>query len=190
MADERGVVAAAAARRAGDAQLDVAADLLGELREPALEVRAGAGEALHRDLDHAAGAVVLVEEGLEPLDDLGVVLGEGARAVQPLLLAAPVAGDDGALGVRVGGLQDPHRLHHDDGAGAVVGGAGGAVPRVEVGGEEDVLVGQLGAADRRDGVVHGHLGPEPGAGVEAELRALAVLGEAEDEAVILAGEVE
>ena len=45
------------------------------------------------------------------------------------------------------------RLEHDAAAGAVVGGALGEVPRVEVGTDDDDLVRLLGAADLADGVV-------------------------------------
>ena len=47
--------------------------------------------------------------------------------------------------VQTGGLQDAHRFEHDRRADAVVGGAGGAVPRVEVGAEHHDLVGLVGA---------------------------------------------
>ena len=101
------------------------------------------------------GAVVLVEEGLDVLDDIRVVGHKGPGSVQTLLLAIPETHQDGPLRVRVDLLQDPGGLHHDHGAGVVVGGSGTAVPGVEVGREDDVLVGLLRSPDLPDDVVGG-----------------------------------
>ena len=69
------------------------------------------------------------------------VLGdEGARAEEPLLLAAPQRDPDRAAGLEVEGLDDPHDFHGDRDAGRVVGRAGAAVPGIHVAAQHDDLV--------------------------------------------------
>ena len=53
---------------------------------------------------------------------------KGARTIQPLLLAGPVADDDGPLRIRVDLLEDPHRFHRHQRARAVVGRTGRPIP--------------------------------------------------------------
>src|SRR5690606_39642066 len=60
------------------------------------EVFTGIDEALHRDVHDTARAVVLVERRVQALHDFGMIGSERARAVQSLLLAAPVADQDRA----------------------------------------------------------------------------------------------
>src|SRR5690606_41000994 len=93
---ERGVVGAAGGRAAVAGHPDATRHRRrhgGEVthqRIDSLDERAGA------DVHDAAGAVVLVEAGVHPRDDLGVVGDPGARAVEALLLASPVTDDDRA----------------------------------------------------------------------------------------------
>jgi hypothetical protein len=136
----------------------------------------------------AAGAVVVVEDGLEAGDDLGMILAVRLRAHEPFLLAGPVADTDGPLGTRIRLLQDAHRLEHREASGAVVGRARRAVPRIEVRGEQHVLVGLLGAGNGGDGVEHRLLAEELRIEIEAKAWLAAALSEAEDEPVVLAAQ--
>ena len=102
--------------------------LAGHAGEPVAEVTRRRGEPLHGDEGDGSGPVVRIENGMGTLEDLRVVLDEGPGAVQSLLLAVPQGADDRAPGVWDDTLQDAHRLHDDDRAGAVVERAGGAVP--------------------------------------------------------------
>src|SRR5207244_1669942 len=78
---------------------------------------------------HRGGKVLFVRIGR--LGTAGEVLGDvGARPEEAFLLAAPERDADGALRRDADGLEDAHRFHRRDRAGAVVGGAGAAVPRV------------------------------------------------------------
>ncbi len=53
-------------------------------------------------------------------------------------------------------FQDANGFHHDDGSGAVVGGAGAGVPGIEVSAEHDDFIFLVGAGNFGDGVVlHG-----------------------------------
>ncbi len=99
-----------------------------------------------------------------------------------------MAHQDGALGVRIGGPEDPNRLEHGDGAGGIVGGATRAIPAVQVGGEHHVLVRLLAAADLGDGVEHRLLTQELGVGGDPEPGALVPLGEPVHQAVVLAAQ--
>ena len=117
-----------------------------------------------------------------------MILGERLRADLALLLTRPVADEDRPLRVRIHLLQDPHRLEHGERARAVVRRARRAVPRIEVRREHHVLVGLLGALDLGDRVEHRLLAQQLGVEVQSELRALVVLGEAEEQAVVLAAE--
>ena len=54
------------------------------------------------------------------------------RAEQAFFFAAPQADADGATGLDVERLQDADGFHHNDAAGAVVGGAGAGVPGIEM----------------------------------------------------------
>src|SRR5690606_14575555 len=137
---ERRVVGATGGRVADPAQADLAARLARQRLQVADQrVLAGRERARAEGLD-PAGPVVLVEAGMDARHHLRVVGDPRPRAVEALLLAAPVADDDRPLRVRVDRLEDPGRLEHGQRAGAVVGGARTAVPRVIVRREDDVLV--------------------------------------------------
>ena len=131
-----------------------------------------------------------LKAGLESVHDLGVVGGEGGGPDQPLFLAAPVPHHDRAAGIRIRGLQDPHRLVHHDRPGAVVGGAGRPVPRVEVRAQDDVFVGELRARDRRHHVEGGDVPQELGVRVEADAGALVAGRQPVHQRVVLAGKVD
>src|SRR5207247_1450880 len=104
-------------------QFDSTADFARHLREPSLEKVAGARESLHRDPGDAARTAVLIEQYLQPADYLWVVCRKCPRAVEPLLLAAPMSSQNRTLRIRIDGLQDSHRFHHHDRSRAVVCGA-------------------------------------------------------------------
>jgi hypothetical protein len=61
-----------------------------------------------------------------------MTVGVVARAEQSLLFAAPERDADGAARLESGGVEDAQHFHHRRRAGGVVGGAGRAVPRIEV----------------------------------------------------------
>ena len=82
-----------------------------------------------------------------------VGLDVGGRAEQALFLAAPEHEADRPFRLHAGFHQDSGRLQGRGDARAVVGGAGGAVPGVDVAADDHVLVGQLGAGDVGDHVV-------------------------------------
>ena len=92
--------------------------------------------------------------------------------------------------IGIDALQDPHRFHHRDGAGAVVGRAGSAVPRIEVRRQHHILVGQLAPLGFRDHVENRHLAERLGLRGDLDDRSLIVLGEPEEQAVVLAGDIE
>src|SRR5690606_36601433 len=149
-----GDVVGAAGVAGGD---DLRAEVVERL-QPGLEHRHGGVVLLGVDATDAAGAVVEVEVGREPLvaalalQRAGAAL-ERARqrlllgigrfrpvgqvpgdvvggAVQALLLAAPQRQADGAPGLGADRLEDAHGLHHHHHAGAVVAGAGAGVPGI------------------------------------------------------------
>ena len=93
-------------------------------------------------------------------------------------------------GVRDGALQDAHRFHDRDRAGAIVECAVGAVPRVVVAAEDHVLLGFGAAWDDGEGVEHRHFAEEAGLGVDTQHRPLTVLGQPVHEPVRLAAQVE
>ena len=155
LAVEGGVVGAAAA---GHLVPDLEVD--GELGERRVHRRDGRGEhGLHAlDAEEAAlvvGAAVVHEAGGDPVELLvAEALYVAAAAEQPLLLTGPEAEADGASGLDARGHQDAGRLEGHGRARAVVLGALGSrtVPRVEVGGDDHDLVGELRTADLGDGV--------------------------------------
>ena len=101
---------------------------------------------------------------------------ETPRAIEALLLAAPVTHQYGAARIGIDQPQDAHRFQHGDRAGAVVRGAGSAVPRVEVRREHHVLVGELTALDFADALEHGYLAERLGIGSDFDNGHLLVLG--------------
>ena len=76
-----------------------------------------------------------------------------ARSEEALFFAAPEGDADRALRRDPDRLQDPHGFHRRGDAGAVVGRARAAVPRVEVRAEHDDLALLVGARDLGDRVV-------------------------------------
>ena len=64
-----------------------------------------------------------------------VLLDVADRAEVVLLFAGPERDADRPPRLHADRLEDPHRFHRDGDAGAVVGGAGARVPRVEVAAE-------------------------------------------------------
>ena len=119
-----------------------------------------------------------------------MILGERLRPDLALFLAGPVSHQDRALRVRVHAREDAHGLEHGDRAGAVVGRAARAVPRIEVRRHHHVLIGLLGPTDGCDGVEHRLLAEELRVEVHPERRLRAALGEPEHEAVVLAAQRE
>ena len=81
-----------------------------------------------------------------------VAAGIVGRAGEAVLLAGEQHHPDGSARDEARGAQQPHRLHHRDAAGAVVGCARPDVPRVDVGAEQDDLLRQLAAAQLADDV--------------------------------------
>ncbi len=81
-----------------------------------------------------------------------VLLDVGVRSVEALLLAAPEREADGAVHFEVERFEDASRFHDHGAAGGVVGGAGAAVPGVEVGAQHDDLVLLAAAGDFGDHV--------------------------------------
>ncbi len=171
-------------------QGDEVGQLARDLREPLPEASAGRGEPLHGDEGDRSRPMVDVEHGVGGVQDLGVVLDKGARPVQALLLAVPERAEDRAARVRDRRLQNAHRLHDGDRAGAVVERPGRTVPGVVVAAEDHELLGVRGARDLREGVEDGHLTEEFGPGVHPQHRLLAVLGQPIDQSVRLATQVE
>ena len=91
-------------------------------------------------------------------------------------------------GLDVESFQDAHGFHHDDGAGAVVGGAGAGVPGVEVRAEHDDFIFLVGAGNFGDGVVlHGVIVVESVGDVEFEGDILFLLEQASDAGPVLGG---
>ena len=128
-------------------------------RHPRFEDRPRRHVALQPDAANLAAAVVGVEVGgdlrLLRLQrhrlDVGDVLADvGARAEQPLLLAAPQADPDRPARLGADRLQNPQRLHHRAAAGRVVGGAGRVGVRVEVRAEQDDFRRQVAAGNFGD----------------------------------------
>ena len=171
-------------------EADVLRDLAGDLAEVALEHRRGAGQGAWIHLRDSACSVVLVEESLQPLNDRRVILDEGARAVQPLFLAAPVSNENRAAWRGIDRSKNAHRLHHGHRSGAVVGRPSRRRPRIEVRRQDHVLVRLLASADFGNGVEDGTLAAHLGRRVDPEPRRLPPLGEARQQAVVLARHVE
>ena len=76
----------------------------------------------------------------------------GSRSHEALLLAGPEHEADAAFGFDSRGHQDACGFEGCGGAGSVVGGACGAVPRVEMSAHDDKLIGFLASYDVRDDV--------------------------------------
>ena len=115
------MIRAAARGRAREAEFDVARDVGRHACEIARKTRRGIGESRRAHVFHATGPIVLIEERLQSADDLGMIAHVAAGAVQALLLATPVAHENRAARIRIDLLQDPHRFHDHDRAGAVIG---------------------------------------------------------------------
>jgi hypothetical protein len=83
-----------------------------------------------------------------------VLLHVAFGAEDALLFARPQADADGAARLDVERLEDAHHFHRDDGARAVVGGAGAGDPAIEMAADHDDLVLELGigAGNFGDGV--------------------------------------
>src|SRR5688572_2168578 len=143
---ERRVIASAVGLRPRHLKPDAVRHLGRQLRDPACQIPAGFEKPLRFENLYPPGAIVLVEGDLQTVDDVLMVLREGTRSERALLLAAPVASENRAARTGVCLLEDAHRLEHGDRARPVVGGAGGAVPAVEVRREEHILVRKLAAA--------------------------------------------
>src|SRR4051812_32598458 len=82
---------------------------------------------------HATGAIVLIVQGLQALQHFRMIMREGARAIETLLLARPVADENRPLRMWIRLFENSHGLERHEGAGAVVGCARRSVPRIEVG---------------------------------------------------------
>src|SRR6185312_9303403 len=136
----------------------------------------------------AACSVILVEQRLQSLEDFRMIFGKGLGSYFALFLTAPVADENGALGVRIYLLENPHRFQHGDGARSIIGRAGGAIPRIEVRREHHVLVGLLRSLDLGDRVEYRTLTKQIGVEVHADLRVLLVFRKTEDQAVVLAAQ--
>src|SRR5689334_19581114 len=108
------------------------------------------------------------------------------RAIQTLLFTPPMTDNDRALRVGIKLLEDAESLEHRDRAGAVVGRARSAVPRIVVRREHDVLVRFLRSFHLGDDVRNGQLTGELGAGVEPDARRLTLLRQPEEQVVIFA----
>src|SRR4029077_2136073 len=119
----------------------------------------------------------------------GGVLGDVvARAEQPLLLAAPQGGADRPARLDAEGLEDAHRLHHHYAPGAVVGRAGGGVPRIEVGTGHHDLPFLVGPGDLGDDVVgRGIVVEEAGLEVDLQLHRLPLVDQPDHVVVRLGG---
>jgi hypothetical protein len=76
------------------------------------------------------------------------------RAKESLFFAGPQGDANGAARLDVKRLQNAHRFHGNDGAGAVVGGSGAGDPAVEMAAQHHDLVFQLrvGAGNLSDGI--------------------------------------
>src|SRR6185437_12887814 len=161
VATEGEVIASAASGESRTVELDLLLKYGWDLGQPLLNVDSGVRKAGAAHTNDAAGSVVLIEQSLKTLENFRMIFGKGLRSYFALLLAAPVAHENRALGMRIYLLEDPHGFQHGDGAGSVVGRAGGAIPRIEVRREHHVLIWLLGSL---------------------------VLGDREDEAVVLAAQ--
>ena len=82
-----------------------------------------------------------------------MVSSERRRADVALLLATPVADENRAPRMRVGRLQNAHRLEHRDRSRSVVGGAAARVPRIEVRRQHHIFV-RHSAVEARDRIEH------------------------------------
>ena len=109
--------------------------------------------SLEGDRPGASGPHVLDQDGRNAVELRGVGLGVGQRPVTALLLTREEDESDRPPGPYADGLQRPGGLDDGHGAGPVVGGAGAEVPRIEVGTEDDQLVGLLPAHDLGDRIV-------------------------------------
>ncbi len=77
----------------------------------------------------------------------------GARAEQTFFFTTPQRDANGAIQRQVRGFENADGFHHDGAAGGVIGGAGAAVPRIEVSTEHDDFVFVFaGAGDFADDV--------------------------------------
>ena len=108
------------------------------------------------------------------------------RAEQAFFFAAPQADADGAARLDVERFQDADGFHHDDGAGAVVGGSGAGVPGVEVRAQHDDFIFLVGAGNFGDGVVlHGIVVVEGVGDVQFEGDVFLLLQQARDAGPVL-----
>ncbi len=105
------------------------------------------------DAGEVVGTAVVHEHGGDLGHELLVRLDVGGRAEQALLLAAPDHEPDGPPRLRAGLHEDAGGFKRRGDARAVIGRAGGAIPRVDVAADDHVFIGQLDARDIGDHVV-------------------------------------
>ena len=114
--------------------------------------------ALHAEAVHRTGSGVVDQRTTRLFHLVLVLLHVGLAAVKPLLFAAEQYEADGPLRLEAGFGQRPQgagTFQHGTGAGAVVGGPGAKVPRVDVCADDHEFVGLFATTDFAHGVVDG-----------------------------------
>ena len=135
----------------------------------------------HHGAGDGAGAAVPVDHHDDLGGDAGAVLQPVLRADQPDLLGREEDDGDRPFGPPAGRLDQAQGFHGRGETRPVVDGASRGAEAVEMPSEDDVFVGEFGAAEGRDDAVvldRPHLEPVPD--VELELDRLALLDQALD----------